>query len=163
MMRCQQATHRQRRTRTITVTTRTPPALLATAAVLLTIGGCTGGDTTTTAPTTAPSGRATVTAAPPSNQPAGAIKELSKVSCTKGAQGWTFSAVLTNTQQVKTDFTVLVAVAKKVGGTVVGTTQVTKTLDAGATAPLEAKDFYAGAETEADVQCVPSATRAPTP
>jgi hypothetical protein len=141
------------------VTPRTrATAALTTLLIATGLAGCSGDDAE---PTPTGSGALqTVTAAPPSNQPAGAIKELSDVRCEQDGKDWSFSATLTNEGTEKTTYTVLVAVAKKEGGTVVGSTTLTKTLDGGDSAELEAEDFYSGDEKAEDVQCVPSATKA---
>lgn len=141
----------------MTPRTRTAAAL-TTLLLAAGLAGCSGDDADP-APTNS-GALQTVTAAPPTNQPAGAIKELSKVECAQDGTDWSFSATLTNSGSERTTYTVLVAVAKKEGGTVVGSKTLTETLDAGDTAELEAKDFYSGDEKAADVQCVPSATKA---
>ncbi len=142
------------------MTPRTRATAALTTLLLATgLAGCSGDDAE---PTPSGSGALqTVTAAPPSDQPAGAIKELSKVACEQDGKDWSFSATLTNDGTERTAYTVLVAVAKKEGGTVVGSKTLEKTLDAGDSAELEAKDFYSGEEKADDVQCVPSATKAP--
>ncbi|QIM22634.1 hypothetical protein G7075_18305 [Phycicoccus sp. HDW14] len=133
-------------------------AALTTLLLAAGVAGCSGDGAE---PTPTGSGaQQTVTAAPPTNQPAGAIKELSKVRCERKGKDWSFSATLTNAGSEKTTYTVLVAVAKREGGTVVGSKTLTKTLDAGDSATLEAEDFYSGDDKAADVQCVPSATKA---
>lgn len=142
------------------MTPRTRATAALTTLLLATgLAGCSGDDAEPT-PTTS-GALQTVTAAPPSDQPAGAIKELSKVACEQDGEDWSFSATLTNSGSERTTYTVLVAVAKKEGGTVVGSKTLEKTLDAGDSAKLEAKDFYSGDEKADDVQCVPSATKAP--
>ncbi|MGG5257804.1 hypothetical protein [Phycicoccus avicenniae] len=141
------------------MTPRTRTAAALTTLLLATgLAGCSGDEAD---PTPTNSGALqTVTAAPPSNQPAGAIKELSKVECAQDGKDWSFSATLTNDGSDRMTYTVLVAVAKKEGGTVVGSKTLTETLDGGDSTELEAKDFYSGNEKAADVQCVPSATKA---
>ncbi|WP_239111689.1 hypothetical protein [Phycicoccus sonneratiae] len=141
------------------MTPRTRATAALTTLLLATgLAGCSGDDAEPT-PTNSGALR-TVTAAPPSNQPAGAIKELSKVECAQDGKDWSFSATLTNDGSDRMTYTVLVAVAKKDGGTVLGSTTLTETLDGGDSTELEAKDFYSGDEKAADAQCVPSATKA---
>jgi hypothetical protein len=133
-------------------------ALTATcAAGLLALGGCSGdGGSKDPTVTTGPS---TVTASPQTSQPAGAIAALSKVSCKFGDGGWSFTATLKNPDKERTTFTVMVAVAKTDGGTVVGSKTFTETLDPGQSKDLEASKFVKGKEK--GNTCVPSATKAP--
>ena len=81
--------------------------------------------------------------------------------CEQDGKDWSFSTTLTDDGTERTKDTVLVAVAKKEGGTVVGSRTLEKTLDAGDSAELEARDFSSGDEKADDVQCVPTATKAP--
>ena len=132
--------------------------LTTASAALLLVAGCSGDDGGDTS-NTATGGPVTVTASPQTSQAAGAIKELDKVQCTFKDGTWSFSATLTNAGKDKASYTVTVAVAKTQGGTVVGSTQLSETLDAGESTDLSAPDFFKG--TDKGVSCVPSATKKP--
>lgn len=128
------------------------------AAGALLLAGCSGGDGGPDRPSTT-SGPSTVTASPATSQPAGAIAALSDVKCTFSGGAWSFTATLKNPDKERTTFTVLVAVAAKEGGTVVGSKTFTETLDPGRSKDLEASKFVKGKEK--GNTCVPSATKAP--
>jgi hypothetical protein len=147
------------RTHVVTARTRIA-ATLVSLCCAVGIAGCSGEDTAAPQPTRT-GAPATVTARPPAEQPAGAIRELSGISCERDGNAWTFGATVRNSGKERMMYTVLVAVAKKAGGTVVGSTTLTTTLAAGDTAKIRATRFYAGRDKPADVQCVPSATKAP--
>ncbi|NNM47957.1 hypothetical protein [Knoellia koreensis] len=136
---------------------RTTVLTAGCAASLLALGACSGdGRTDDPTVTTGPS---TVTAAPRTSQPAGAIAALSKVSCEFTDGAWSFKATLKNPDKERTTFTVMVAVAKTEGGTVVGSKTFTETLDPGQSKELAAAKFVKGKEK--GNTCVPSATKAP--
>ena len=124
--------------------------------VLLAAAGCQGEKGTDTPNPNTP---ATVTASPPKTQPAGAIKDLHDATCTYAAGAWSFSGELTNAGKAKVTYTVMVAVAKTDGGTVLGSKQITRTLAPGESATVKADKFYKGSNK--GVSCVPSATKAP--
>lgn len=125
-------------------------------AVLLAVAGCQGEKGAATPSSSTP---ATVTAQPPKSQPAGAIKELHDAKCTYAEGAWSFSGELTNAGKGKVTYTVMVAVAKTDGGTVLGSKQITQTLAPGESAKVKADKFYKGSNK--GVSCVPSATKAP--
>jgi len=120
---------------------------------VLGVTGCSakGGTTTPEQPT------ATVTGAS-RNQPEGAAKDLSGVVCKADKNGvWSLQATLKNASDSESTYTIRASVVKKAGSTVVGSKEVTRTLEAGKSEKVVIEKITKQQDSK-NLLCVPTTT-----
>ncbi|MEO9152661.1 MAG: hypothetical protein ABI243_09700 [Lapillicoccus sp.] len=125
------------------------PAAVAALVGCLGVTGCTG-----------TSHRSTPPVATTRSAPLPAIAHLSAIICQAAADGeWSFTATVTNRDQVTEDYTVTASLVRKSDGHVAGSRAMTTELAPGRSTTVTASSFFAG---ESDgLVCVPSVLKKP--
>lgn len=96
-----------------------------------------------------------------STAPLPALAHLSAISCKAAADDeWSFTATVTNRDQVTEGYVVKASVVRKADGLVEGSRQMTTELAPGKSTTLTAVRFFIG--DPQDLVCVPSVVKKPT-
>jgi hypothetical protein len=81
------------------------------------------------------------------DHPFDASDRLTKANCAHSGDTWSFTGTMTNPDSDEVTYTVGVSLLSPTDMTAVDTKEITVTVPAGGTAPVEAKDFHKGPAT----------------
>lgn len=79
---------------------------------------------------------------------------LVMAQCGQGLGPWGFQGRIRNSGEEEREFTVKIEITRADGGDVVAEQEITETVPAGETVPVESLDIYSGDEPEGELTCV---------